>query len=665
METRMIMKAAVSLAALAASLSGNAVAQTVPAPVQAIGETEPTKGSGIDSPVVLPDGYILGAAEGGGIEVYDADGKRQAIESGGNIRSLSAQTGSAPGKMTLVAALDGKSNAVRLLSAAAGGRLTPLTLASPAAPITMTGLCLARSHRDDAQYLFTLGEDGTVLQYTLAADAAGVFTARLARRFAVGSEAGYCVADGRGSVYIAQETVGVWRFAVEPEAEIIPEIVDIVRLGHVSEAKGVAIAPDGRLVVSDAAANRLNLYDPEADFAYLGSVSIQPGGTSNDAVTDAGGVAISPTGLLVVADDDNDADATNFKLLKWDAVLAAAKLPQRAAPAAPARIATIQAVVETVPVETGGDAADDPAIWIHPTDPAKSVIIATQKQSGLYVYDLTGKPLQFLPDGRMNNVDLRNGFKLGGKRVTLVTASDRTHRSIAIYALDPDTRRLTNVANGLQATGLDDPYGLCMYRSAKTAKTYVFINQGDGKMRQWELRGTPAGKVRATLVRDLPFATQVEGCVADDETGMLYVGEEDVGLWRMSAEPIGGPARTMFAAVKDNPALKDDMEGIGLVPLSGGRGYLVVSSQGNDSYAVFRREGNNAYVGSFAIGANAALGIDGVSETDGLDVTGLNAGPGFEGGLMVAQDGRNVSPPENQNFKLVPWKAVAEALKLD
>ena len=133
----------------------------------------------------------------------------------------------------------------------------------------------------------------------------------------------------------------------------------------------------------------------------------------------------------------------------------------------------------------------------------------------------------------------------------------------------------------------------------------------------------------------------------------------------MGAEPVGGPARTMFAAVKDNPALKDDMEGIGLVTLQSGRGYLVVSSQGNGSYAVFRREGDKVYVESFAIGANAKPGIDGVSETDGLNVTELSAGPGFEGGLMVAQDGRNISPPERQNLKLVPWKAVSTALKLD
>src|SRR3546814_17612521 len=96
-----------------------------------------------------------------------------------------------------------------------------------------------------------------------------------------------------------------------------------------------------------------------------------------------------------------------------------------------------------------------------------------------------------------------------------------------------------------------------------------------------------------------------------------------------------------------------------------GKGYLVVSSQGNDSYALFRREGDSAYVGSFRIGADIAAGIDGVSETDGLDVTSRAAGPGIPRGLMGVQEGRKVSQPENQKFKLVPWERIAEALGLE
>ena len=63
----------------------------------------------------------------------------------------------------------------------------------------------------------------------------------------------------------------------------------------------------------------------------------------------------------------------------------------------------------------------------------------------------------------------------------LVTASDRTRKSIAIYVLDMTAGKLASVADGVQPTGLSDPYGLCMYRSRRAGRTYVFISDPDGK----------------------------------------------------------------------------------------------------------------------------------------------------------------------------------------
>lgn len=85
---------------------------------------------------------------------------------------------------------------------------------------------------------------------------------------------------------------------------------------------------------------------------------------------------------------------------------------------------------------------------------------------------------------------------------------------------------------------------------------------------------------------DLVKARMAEGCVVDDETGALYIAEEDVGLWRYAAEP------------------------------------------------------------------------------DGLDVTSAALGAAFPQGLLVVQDGRNITPVERQNFKLFPWERVAAVLGL-
>jgi 3-phytase len=203
-----------------------------------------------------------------------------------------------------------------------------------------------------------------------------------------------------------------------------------------------------------------------------------------------------------------------------------------------------------------------------------------------------------------------------------------------------------------------------MYRSPRTGRYYVFVSDPDGLVRQWELQATRAAKVRLKHVRDLSFSSQTEGCVADDSSGILYVAEEDIGFWKVTAEPVKSARPTSIDSVEANPKIKDDLEGVGIYDLGGGRGYIIVSSQGNDSYAVYDRQ-TNKYLGSFAVIADAAKGIDGISETDGLDVSSGNLGPGFEHGALVAQDGRNIMPPDTQNFKMVPWADIATALGLE
>ena len=43
------------------------------------------------------------------------------------------------------------------------------------------------------------------------------------------------------------------------------------------------------------------------------------------------------------------------------------------------RIKQVIATMETEPVASSDDTADDPCIWVHPTDPSLSLIIGTDK----------------------------------------------------------------------------------------------------------------------------------------------------------------------------------------------------------------------------------------------------------------------------------------------
>src|SRR3989304_3408826 len=153
-------------------------------------------------------------------------------------------------------------------------------------------------------------------------------------------------------------------------------------------------------------------------------------------------------------------------------------------------LVSVQATVETDPVPHDGDAADDIAIWAHPADTALSTIIGTDKMGGIAVYDLAGKQLQYLSDGKMNNVDLRYGFPLGSVAIDLVGMTNRTTNSLDFYKGDPSTRRLTRV--GSISTFLV-VYGFCMYKSPSTGKHYAFVNDKDGKVVQYHIHADGKG----------------------------------------------------------------------------------------------------------------------------------------------------------------------------
>ena len=62
--------------------------------------------------------------------------------------------------------------------------------------------------------------------------------------------------------------------------------------------------------------------------------------------------------------------------------------------------ASVSAKVETQPVASIEDAADDPAIWRNAANPTQSLIIGTDKRAGIHVYDLQGRQVSFTPSPR-------------------------------------------------------------------------------------------------------------------------------------------------------------------------------------------------------------------------------------------------------------------------
>jgi 3-phytase len=317
---------------------------------------------------------------------------------------------------------------------------------------------------------------------------------------------------------------------------------------------------------------------------------------------------------------------------------------------------------ETSPVESlqGEDAADDPAIWVNPKDPQKSLILGTQKKAGLYVYDLTAKTQQFVPAGKINNVDLRNGFKYKNRESALVAGSNRSNNSISLFTIDVETARLSDTIANIKSS-VFPVYGICLYKSIINGKFYVFVNGKDGKFEQWEILSVD-DHISANLVRSFSVTSQPEGMVANDSTGILYLAIEEQGIAKINAEPDTDTTLTWLPESSEkNPAIQYDIEGIALYQGNQGT-YLVASIQGNFSYAVWKINVTETYLTNFVV---RDLKIDGTEETDGIEITSIPLSPDYPKGLLVVQDGFNFDGDSlvNQNFKYVSWEKVEQFLK--
>ena len=315
--------------------------------------------------------------------------------------------------------------------------------------------------------------------------------------------------------------------------------------------------------------------------------------------------------------------------------------------------------LETEGFPGSGDISDDSAIWADPADPANSVVIADNKSQsggGIGVFDMSGNLIHFRPDGMIGNVDLRAGFPSSGSSMVLVGGNNRSDNTLALWSLDTAARTLSPVAARSIETAAPN-YGFCMYRSRASGKFYAFVTpNGPGSVQQFELIDDGAGKVDASLVRTLPVSSITESCVADDELGHLYVGQEGTGVWKYGAEPDAGTSRR---SVDEAGAgrLEADIEGMSIAYGADGAGYLFVSSQGNSTIAIYDRAGDNPFLKTFEVAGNGT--VDAVTGTDGLDVTSENVGLKFGQGLLVVHDESNQGGGTS-NLKYVP---LSEALK--
>ncbi len=480
-------------------------------------------------------------------------------------------------------------------------------------------ICIQPRAQDGLNYVWLGGESGQAQQWLLGKNSN--WSPRLVRSVSVPMGTLNCSLDTTTeTLYVVEQQAGIWAIDAHPQA--------------VKETELAVSKPHNNLTA--VYANNGNVfYQNEFGEIFQNDQQIaQNKGAEVEGLT----ISTQHNVSSILSFDDNK---DQYLLSKWQLKLQ--KQPKKPL------IREIPAWAESASSDRAGDTMDDPAIWVNHKSPAESLILGTHKRWGLLVFDMKGNQIQSIGTGRINNIDIRQGVEINGETKDIAIASLRDGDRLAVYEISK-SGHVTQAA--LLDTHLKDIYGMCLYQDKNDL--YAFANEKSGKTIQYKVNFTD--KYELKKVRELSIPTQVEGCVANDKTQQIYIGEENVGIWKFGARPIDQTKGELI--IKEGGPLVADVEGLALYHGKNNT-YLVASSQGNDSYIIYQSEAPYDFVTQFRIGTNFDKGIDGSSETDGLAVTSMSVGKGaWAKGMLVVQDGRNRMPDANQSFKWIPWSPI-------
>ncbi len=277
---------------------------------------------------------VIGTDKKVGIHVYDLKGKRLSFTPAARLNNVDLRM-LADGRVIAAASdrADVANAHVALFTLdTAARRLVPMGR-YPVGAGEAYGMCLWTRASDQALFGFVVLKDGRIDQVRI--DLSGA-TPRVdtVRSMKLDTQAEGCVADDRtGQLYVAEEDVGLWRFAADPAAPTTATpIARVDGRTLVADAEGLALAPKGAtggyLVVSSQGDSAYTVYRLP-DMAYAGRFRI--GGGAIDGTSETDGIELVlgdfgpdyPQGLFVAQDGDNAPDTQNFKYVSWAKVVEA------------------------------------------------------------------------------------------------------------------------------------------------------------------------------------------------------------------------------------------------------------------------------------------------------------------------------------------------------
>ena len=227
--------------------------------------------------------------------------------------------------------------------------------------------------------------------------------------------------------------------------------------------------------------------------------------------------------------------------------------------AAPARTSPrpVESAAQTAAV---GNNPDDPAIWIHPTDPSRSLILGTDKiesTGGLYVFGLDGALRQsIVPLDRPEQRRCRVWLPSGTEDIDIAVVTERMRHRLRVFQISAESGVSDIAPDGLPVlVGMSgesaEPMGIALYKRRRDGAVFAIVAPKTGGTKdylwQYRLDSDRAGRLSAVLVRRFGHFSQagagpddvgeIEAVVVDDALGYVYYSDELYGIRKYYADP--------------------------------------------------------------------------------------------------------------------------------
>jgi len=306
---------------------------------------------------------------------------------------------------------------------------------------------------------------------------------------------------------------------------------------------------------------------------------------------------------------------------------------------------------------------DDPAIWINPSDPSKSLVLGTDKgdvNGGIYVYTLDGKidrTRTVLNLKRPNNIDVEYGFNYKNQLIDIAVFTERGRRMIRVFSL-PDMKPIDN--GGIEVfvgDSMRDPMGIGLYKDP-SKDIYAIVGRKTGPsgtfLWQYKLSVNDKGFVVGKKVR--AFGTfsgkkEIESIVVDDALGYVYYSDETVGVRQFNVSPDSSNTQLALFATT---GVKEDHEGLSIYPTSQNAGYILLSDQQSNQFHIFTREGNEGKPYEHKLVKIVKVAA---KDSDGSDVTPVSLNDTFKHGMFVVMS-------TDKTFHFYRWEDMMDNKKL-